>query len=98
MSGCGLYDAWIDSNVLGEVAAQNVFVVKDYSKGMMVHKITVQALWRILTPEFMEYLNRKDPNKAKTMNDSINKYESEEESDPDLIILLKTGEWMHYLS
>ena len=98
MSGCGLYDAWIDSNILGEVAAQKVLAGKDYSKGMRVHKITLQALWRIITPEFMEFLNKKDPNMAKSMNDSINKYECEEESDIDLIILLKTEKWLHHLS
>ena len=98
MSGCGLYDAWIDSNILGEVAAQKVLAGKDYSKGMRVHKITLQALWRIITPEFMEFLNKKDPNMAKSMNDSINKYECEEESDIDLKILLKTEKWLHHLS
>ena len=71
---------------------------KDYSKGMRVHKITVQALWRILIPDFMEFLNSKDPIMAKSMNDSINKYKGKEESEINLVILLKTGEWMHYFS
>ena len=31
MSGCGLYDAWINSNILGEVAAKNDLAVKDTS-------------------------------------------------------------------
>ena len=59
MSACGLYDAWIDSKILGEVAAQKVLVGKDYSKGMRVHKITVQALWRILIPELWNFLIQK---------------------------------------
>ena len=89
MSSCGLYDAWIDSKILGEVAAQKVLAGKDYSKGMRVHKITVKVLWRILIPEFMELLNTKDPIMAKSMNDSINKYKGKEESEINLITLLK---------
>ena len=29
MSGCGLYDTWINSNILGEVAAKKDLAVKD---------------------------------------------------------------------
>ena len=98
MSSCGLYDAWIDSKILGEVAAQKVLAGKDYSKGMRVHKITVKVLWRILIPEFMELLNTKDPIMAKSMNDSINKYKGKEESEINLVTLLKTDKWTNYFS
>ena len=48
MAGSGLYEAWIESGLLGEGAAELVFSGKVYSKAMRTHKITVQALWRIL--------------------------------------------------
>ena len=73
MSSCGLYDAWIESQILGEVAAQRVFAGKDYSKAMRAHKLTVQALWRMLIPKFMEFLTCKDPDMANKMNDEIKK-------------------------
>ena len=38
MSSCGLFDAWIESKLLGEVAAQKVFAGKDYIKGIRAHR------------------------------------------------------------
>ena len=98
MSGCGLYDAWIDSKILGEVAAQKVLAGKEYSKGMKVHKLSAQVLWKILIPEFMEFLNQRDPNLAKSVEDSIKQYETKETSDIDLMILFNTEEWINHLS
>ena len=65
MSSCGLFDAWIESKLLGEVAAQKVFAGKSYSKAMRAHKITISALCRITIPTFMEFLTSKDPNMTK---------------------------------
>ena len=56
MAGSGLYEAWIESGLLGEGAAELVFSGKAYSKAMRTHKITVQALWRILMPKLMAFL------------------------------------------
>ena len=64
MSDCGLHEAWIESNILGEVAAQKVFAGKSYSKAMRAHKLTIQALWRILISKFMDFLNRENPDMA----------------------------------
>ena len=98
MSSCGLFDAWIESNLLGEVAAQKVFAGKSYSKAMRAHKITIQALWRIIIPRFMEFLNCKDPDMAKKINDEIKKFKDGENSCIDLMLLLQTGEWREYFS
>ena len=59
---------------------------------MRVYKRTVQALWRILIPDFRKFLNSKNPIIAKSMNDSINKHKGKVESEINLGILLKTGE------
>ena len=56
MAGNGLYEAWIESGLLGEGAAELVFSGKAYSKAMRTHKITVQALWKILMPKLMAFL------------------------------------------
>ena len=56
MSESGLYETWIESGLLGEGAAELVFSGKAYSKAMRAHKITVQALWRILMPMVMSFL------------------------------------------
>ena len=69
MSCCSLYDAWVDSKILVELAAQNVLAAKEFIMGMRVHKISAQALWRILIPEFMELHNTKGPYMAKSMKE-----------------------------
>ena len=56
MAGSGLYEAWIESGLLREGAAELVFSGKAYSKAMRTHKITVQALWKILMPKLMAFL------------------------------------------
>ena len=56
MSGSGLYETWIESGLLGEGAAELVFSGKACSKAMRAHKITVQALWTILMPKLMSFL------------------------------------------
>ena len=69
MSCYGLYDAWVDNKILVELAAQNVLAAKEFIMGMRVHKISAQALWRILIPEFMELHNTKGPYMAKSMKE-----------------------------
>ena len=44
------------------VAVQKVFAGKDYNKAMRAHKLTVQALWRILIPLFLKFLQYKKKN------------------------------------
>ena len=52
MAACGLYEAWIESDILGPGAAELVFSGKGYKKAMRAHKQSLQALWRILIPKF----------------------------------------------
>ena len=33
---------------------------KEYEKGMRSHKLTAQAMWEILTPQIIDYLESKD--------------------------------------
>jgi hypothetical protein len=40
MSGSGLYGLWMECELLGPVAAQNVLAGKHYSRGIRAHKLT----------------------------------------------------------
>lgn len=52
----GLAEIWLESGILAEGAIAKVLNGTDYAKAMRAHKLTYQALWRILIPKFMEYL------------------------------------------
>ena len=97
MSGCGLLEAWIECEILGEVAAQKVFAGKDYNKGMRIHKLTVQVLWRILIPFFLKFLRSRNPNLAKTLEEEIKKLGDGVQSDIDLKVLFQIRELNEYL-
>ena len=52
----GLKDAWTESNLLGEKSTERVLAGKAYEKGMRAHKITFQAMWELLMPQFIQFL------------------------------------------
>jgi len=52
-------EAWVEGNLLGPKTAEKVMAEKSHDKGMRAHKITVQAMWRILLPQLLYfYRNR----------------------------------------
>lgn len=60
MANTGLAEIWLESGILGEGAIAKVLDGRDYAKAMRAHKLTFQALWRILIPKFIDYLKGKD--------------------------------------
>lgn len=60
MINTGLTEMWIDCGVLSEGSTQKVLSGKAYAKGMRIHKLTYQALWRILMPKFLEFLEQEN--------------------------------------
>ena len=54
----GLLDAWTESNILGPRAAEQVLAGKSYSRGMHVHKITLQAMWRLIMPQLLDHIDQ----------------------------------------
>ena len=60
MQNCGLAEIWIESGLLGPRTTERVLEGKDYSKGMRAHKITFQALWQLLLPHFLAYVEVRD--------------------------------------
>ena len=51
MEGAGLKDIWVQSGVYGENTAENIEKGKIWNKVFRAHKLTFEALWRILWPE-----------------------------------------------
>jgi len=60
MAGSGLAEVWLESGILGEGAVQLVLSGKAYNKAMRAHKLTLQALWRILVPTFLLFVAESD--------------------------------------
>lgn len=56
MEYTGLAEMWVESGLLAEGSALKVLNGKAYAKGMRIHKLTYQALWRILLPKFLGFL------------------------------------------
>ncbi|CAG9823189.1 unnamed protein product [Phaedon cochleariae] len=56
MAGSGLSEIWLESGILAEGSATKVLEGKAYAKAMRAHKLTLQALWRILYPQILAYL------------------------------------------
>lgn len=61
MQSSGLLDVWVESQALGPRTAEQVLAGKSYARGMRAHKLTVQALWRILMPQLQQFIQQEDP-------------------------------------
>jgi len=57
MDSSGLLDIWLESGVLGANATEQVMSGISYAPAVRIHKLTYQALWQMLLPEFMEDLD-----------------------------------------
>ena len=55
MQGCGLLDLWVDVGLMGPHVSEQAMAGKHYNKGMRAHKLTLQALWRILLPDVLNF-------------------------------------------
>jgi hypothetical protein len=88
MAGSGLAEVWLESGLLGEGAVQLVMSGKAYNKAMRAHKLTLQALWRILLPAFLSLVEESD----KDFHDEMVAMaaDDEPESIPELITGLKS--------
>lgn len=56
----GLEDVWTESELLGPISTQKVLNGKSYAKGVRAHKLTLQALWQLLLPQLLSYLEEHD--------------------------------------
>ena len=60
MEESGLCELWVEYDVLGANAAQNVISGKDYARAMRTHKLTLQTLWQLLFPQLSAHLDSVD--------------------------------------
>jgi hypothetical protein len=48
MNGSGVHEIWVESDLLGPIAAEQVLSGQHYNRGLRAHNITSQVLWRLL--------------------------------------------------
>jgi hypothetical protein len=79
----GLLESWVESTILGPKSAEQVLAGKSYSRGMRAHKMTLQAMWRILLPQLLLFIEDKNPDLKSKMDEKEGNSTTE-----DLISLL----------
>ena len=64
MESSGLSDIWEESGIFGETTADNILKGKIWNRVIRAHKLTFEALWRVLWPLFETWCdeNSKDAN------------------------------------
>ena len=72
MSGSGLYELWMECELLEPVIAQNILAGKHYSHGTRAHRLIAQALWKILLPSFLLFLANEDVINSQILNGITN--------------------------
>jgi hypothetical protein len=51
----GMKDIWVKAGVTGPLKAEEILCRMSYKAAMRLHKLTWQALWRILIPQILEF-------------------------------------------
>lgn len=93
MSDSGLQQIWEESGILGPNSAEKVMDGKSYAKGIRAHKLTWQALWRLLLPQIQCYLEAKDQDMAHRLSEAAEKQDIE-----TLITLLGSESFLTHVS
>ncbi|KAG1697722.1 Adenylate cyclase type 5 [Nymphon striatum] len=64
---------WVEANILGLVATEHAMSGNAYKKAMQSHKLTFQAMWRLLFLIFIQYCEQHDP----ALRDNIEEFASD---------------------
>ena len=72
MTDSGLVQVRVESGLLGVNSAEYAMDGKSYAKGIRAHKLTVQALWQILHPMLVSYLDTEDPDLSELLRAVMN--------------------------
>lgn len=51
----GLKDVWVEAGVLSDNSATKVLEAKSWNRAIRTHKLTFEALWRCLWPQFLQW-------------------------------------------
>jgi len=95
LQSSGLLEAWIESKILGPGTAELVLAGKgkSYSKAMRAHKLTIQALWKILMPKLLTFIR----NEAQGLRAEIEAKENNEDIE-ELLLLLTSNDFRDTMS
>ena len=90
IQSAGLLDAWVESKILGPGTAEQIILGKgkSYSKAIRAHKLTIQAMWRILMPKLLSFIQ----NESQEIMDDI-KAKSDANDIKELLSLFTTSEF-----
>ena len=58
MNGLGLAETWVANAFLGQNATERGLSGKAYKRAMRAHKLTAQALWRMLIPSILRFCEK----------------------------------------
>lgn len=84
----GLQDAWVESNMIGPRAAEQVMAGKSYNRGIRAHKLTFQAMWRILLPQLQSFIGQNNQQLNRKMEAVV-----ADDNVQNLITLLETKDF-----
>ena len=65
MNGSGLAETWVESALLGPNATEHALSGKVYKRAMCAHKLTAQALWRMLIPSIIRFCEKSNEDSCK---------------------------------
>ena len=60
MQSTGLLEVWTESNLMGQKTDENVMAGKYFPKAVRAHKITSYALWQIILPQLLNFIQNED--------------------------------------
>ncbi|XP_068200369.1 uncharacterized protein [Palaemon carinicauda] len=84
---------WVEAGILTEGDVDKILHGRDYKAGLRTHKITWQAAWRILMPQFLEFLNKSHLD----IYDDINTTSKAEDPVQPLLTRINTSEFFDVL-
>ncbi|KAG1677172.1 putative protein in type-1 retrotransposable element R1DM [Nymphon striatum] len=82
----GLDDVWKESGLLGPISTEKIMMGKSYAKGVRAHKLTWQALWQLLLPQFISFLEENNLELQKRILDMIQEANLKEDQKFDTLV------------
>ena len=77
LESSGMSDIWAESQVFGEITAGNILKGKLWNRVLREHKLSYEALWRVLWPLLIKWTQEKGEDGDKTLEDLLAKLATE---------------------
>ena len=78
IQGSGISTVWVESGIVGTRTEERVLTGSDYNKAIRVHKITLQAMWQLLLPQFLDHLDENSKELRASLDESVQANNEEE--------------------